>query len=179
MEPKIDRLRGLFAIFVALGHFHDIFIPFAKSDFLSQVVSPLRVILGFNWVIGFIVLSGYCIARSTSNPAGGPYFSISKYYILRISRIFPLLAVCLTLTGLLEWLMFNSSARPSVWNNGIYINTFFYSMVGLSGFLGQFGSFAPTYSISYELLYYLLWGLTCKMIASESLRSWSILFACT
>ena len=43
-----------------------------------------RPYYGFVCVIGFIVLSGYCIARSTMNR-----FSLGDYAVMRVTRVYP------------------------------------------------------------------------------------------
>jgi len=156
MDPRIDRLRGLLAIGVLLGHAIDLahISTTAPSGTLFAMAMATRPFFGFIWVIGFIVLSGYCIARSTMKG-----FSPGDYAVKRVTRIYPLLIVAVLLTGLLEWVAFGSPYRPDMWVIGISVRRFISALLGLGGFKGWFGALAPSYTISFELMYYAIWGL--------------------
>ena len=47
-----------------------------------------RPYCGFICVVGFIALSGYCIARSTMKG-----FALGDYIVKRVTRVYPLLIV--------------------------------------------------------------------------------------
>lgn len=165
LDPRIDRLRGLFAIAVAMGHAIDVVRLNSPVDMASHLFASWRFFFGFTWVVGFIVLSGYCIARSTSSTTQ-PY-SVAKYSLMRVTRIFPLLIVCGLVAALVEYSMFGSTERPAVWVDGIDRHHLRISLLGLSGFYGQFGSYAPSYTVSYELLYYALWGVVLIPLSAK------------
>jgi peptidoglycan/LPS O-acetylase OafA/YrhL len=156
MDPRIDRLRGLLAIGVLLGHAIDLarISTAAPSGTLFSMAMATRPFFGFIWVIGFIVLSGYCIARSTMKR-----FSLGEYAVKRVTRIYPLLIVAALLTGLLERAAFGSPYRPDMWVIGISVRRFISALLGLGGFKGWFGALAPSYTVSFELMYYAIWGL--------------------
>lgn len=153
-----------------MGHTYDLARVQTTPDFSTDVVGAARNFLGFSWVVGFIVLSGYCIARSTANPSQP--FSVRRYVRLRVSRIFPLLAVAACITAIFEYLMMGSTHRPPLWPDGLTPVTFLGAMMGLSGFVGQFGSLAPSYTISYELFFYGVWGLLLVLLRSQNLAWW-------
>lgn len=161
-NPRIDRLRGIFAICVASGHTYDLARLQASDDFATTVISGIRIFLGFTWVVAFIVMSGYCIARSSMNPARR--FSFWRYLLLRVTRIYPLLIGCALIAGLFEYTMFGSPSRPNMWAAGINLLNLRAALLGMSGFYSQFGSYAPSYTVSYELLYYLLFGLVFAIV---------------
>ena len=48
---------------------------------------------------------------------------------------------------------------------------FIAALLGFSGFKGPFGALAPAYTISFELLYYAIWGLAMKAAAGRSRRA--------
>lgn len=163
---EIDRLRGLFAILVVLGHSTDISALYATSDLAYRLLSSVRGGLGFQWVVGFVVLSGFCIHLSCMKQNR---FSLLRYFEQRVTRIFPLLIACVLLAGAAEWLMYGSAYRPHVWEGGqsISTRTFFVNLLGAGGFWGQFGCIAPAYTISYELLYYFLWGISLSILRNR------------
>jgi peptidoglycan/LPS O-acetylase OafA/YrhL len=156
MDPRIDRLRGLLAIGVLLGHAIDLAHLSAPnaSGTLFSIAMTTRPYFGFVCVIGFIVLSGYCIARSTMTR-----FVPGEYTVMRITRVHPLLIVAVLLTALVEWMAAGSPYRPDMWVVGRDIRKFLVALAGFSGFKGPFGALAPAYTISFELLYYAIWGL--------------------
>lgn len=165
----IDKLRGLFALLVLMGHAFDISALYAGKDIAYEILARLRFGLGFVWVVGFVVLSGFCIELSCMKRGGRAGFLL-RYLGQRASRIFPLLIVCVAFTGVVEWLMMGSQSRPRVWEGGISLQFFLINLAGLGGFFGQFGSIAQAYTISYELLYYLLWGLS-RAVAGQAVQA--------
>lgn len=156
MDPRIDRLRGLLAIGVLLGHAIDLarLSTAASSGTLFSIAMATRPFFGFVCVVGFIVLSGYCIARSTMR-----HFSPGEYIVKRATRIYPLLIVAVLLTALLEWAAYGSPYRPDMWVGGRDVRKFVAALLGFGGFKGMFGALAPSYTISFELMYYAIWGL--------------------
>lgn len=168
LDLRIDRLRGWFAILVMAGHAFDVsrFYALAQTsrvDMSLNIIAPIRGFLGFLWVIGFIVLSGYCIARSCERQ--GDRFSLWRYVLLRITRLYPLLIVAACLTFALETLMAGNPLRPQIWvTPGLPTYNFSNAVLGLSGF-GQYGSLSPSYTITYELIYYAVWGVVWALFA--------------
>ena len=171
MDPRIDRLRGLLAIGVLLGHAIDlarISTPNPSGTIFSMAMTT-RPYDGFICVIGFIALSGYCIARSTLR-----YFALGEYIVKRATRVYPLLIVAALVTAAVEWIALDSPHRPSMWllaRDGRDMKKLVAAMLGFSGFKGQFGALAPAYTISFELLYYAIWGLAMKAAAGRGRRA--------
>jgi peptidoglycan/LPS O-acetylase OafA/YrhL len=168
MDPRIDRLRGLLAIGVLLGHAIDLAQLSApnSSGTLFSIAMATRPFYGFVCVIGFIVLSGYCIARSTMKG-----FSPGQYTVMRVTRVYPLLIVAVLLTALVEWAAADSPYRPDMWIIGRDLRKFLVALFGFSGFKGQFGALAPAYTISFELLYYVIWGLAMTAALGRTRRA--------
>jgi peptidoglycan/LPS O-acetylase OafA/YrhL len=165
MVPFIDRMRGALAILVALSHAAALasLVP-AKSDAFQAALTPAIMFSGFNYVIGFIVISGYCVARSTIKSTIAQPFSLAHYAAMRITRIYPALIACAVLAGLVELVLFKSANRIPMWQAGIDARHFISNLLGLSGFAGQFGSYAPTYTVAYELFYYAIWGVALALL---------------
>ena len=165
MLPFIDRLRGALAILVALSHAAALatMVP-ATSDAFQAALTPATLFSGFNYVIGFIVISGYCVARSTIKSTARLPFSLTHYAAMRVTRIYPALIACAVLAGVVELALFNSPNRIPMWQAGIDVQHFISNLLGLSGFKGQFGSYAPTYTVAYELFYYAIWGIALALL---------------
>ena len=125
-----------------------------------------RPYFGFVCVIGFIVLSGYCIARSTMKR-----FLPGEYTVMRVTRVYPLLIVAVLLTALVEWVAAGSPYRPDMWVIGRDVRKFIAALAGFSGFKGPFGALAPAYTISFELLYYVVWGLAMTAAFGRARRA--------
>src|ERR1700761_8224640 len=110
MNPFINRLRGLLAIGVAISHVMGVAGAYPTTpDSFQNALLPLFMFTGFNYVLGFIVLSGYCIARSTLTRAGN--FSLAQYAVLRASRIYPALIVCAVIAGVVELIFLGNPLR--------------------------------------------------------------------
>jgi peptidoglycan/LPS O-acetylase OafA/YrhL len=154
---------------VMLGHAFDLAVESTThpSGIFFSIATRGRPYCGFICVVGFIVLSGYCIAASTARS-----FSVGRYGFMRVSRLYPLLAVAVLLTALVEWSGFQSPDRPHMWRSGIDATHFFIALAGLSGFNGQFGALAPSYTISFELMYYLVWGVA--MVSAFARPRWAL-----
>jgi peptidoglycan/LPS O-acetylase OafA/YrhL len=159
---KIDRLRGLFAFAVVVGHAYDVSARAAAVDTFSQVLGPARTLFGFPWVVGFVVLSGFCINMSCRRQLP---FSFRHFWVMRATRLFPMLLAAAVLAAALEWVMLGSPARPPIWPDNVDVPHFLTNLVGLGGFYGRFASLAPAYTLSYELLYYFLWSLSLEILS--------------
>jgi peptidoglycan/LPS O-acetylase OafA/YrhL len=179
VNPFVNRLRGLLAILVAAYHASLLCTTLPTvPDHFQTMLAPVSLFLGLNYVIGFIVISGFCIARSTLNRP----FSVRQYAAQRASRIYPSLIACAVFAGVIEMSLHHSAARMDFWAAGIDVQSFVWTALGLGGFFGQFGSYAPTYTVSYELLYYALWGaafavLPLRLIVPVCLLAIPILFS--
>ena len=89
---------------------------------------------------------------------------LGRYTVLRLSRLLPLLVAACLICWLCEMVMLGSQHRPQVWTGGIDGAHLVWNMFGAGGFFGTLGSLAPSYTISYELLYYALWGVTRSLM---------------
>jgi peptidoglycan/LPS O-acetylase OafA/YrhL len=169
MDPRIDRLRGLLAIGVLLGHTIDLVQVSVSnpSGTLFSMATASRHYYGFVCVIGFIVLSGYCIARSTMSR-----FSLGDYTVMRVTRVYPLMIVGVLLAALVEWAAYGGPYRPHMWGLGRDdVRKFVAALAGFSGFKGAFGASAPVYTISFELMYYAIWGLAMAAALGRARRA--------
>lgn len=125
----IDGLRGLFAFVVLVGHAFDIAGLYAGRDALGFVLAGARPFIGFVWVVGFVVLSGFCIELSCRRKTS---FSAREYVLHRVTRIYPLLVVCALVAGAVELAIYDSPLRPGVWGAGITPAHFVANLWGIS-----------------------------------------------
>ena len=173
-NEKIDVCRGLFAFLVVAAHSVDIawsihpearnLYPWWLHNFLLYVVAA-----GVYWVIGFFVISGYCIQLSVSRLIVGNSFPVSRYLVARSSRILPLYYLALIFAVVIEWLM--ASSRPPWWPNGIDRNTLIYQLFISQNFIQTYGCYAPSWSITNEMFYYMFYGLLVCAALKRGIRS--------
>ncbi|MDG3007596.1 acyltransferase family protein [Paludisphaera mucosa] len=174
---KIDVCRGLFAFLVVVAHALDIAwaihpaAPAAMSpavhDFWLYVVAA-----GVFWVIGFFVVSGYCIQLSVERQVERGRFPLKTYLIARLSRILPLYYVALAAAVVFEWLM--ASSRPSTWPHGLDPEALFAQLFVVQNFQQTFGSFAPSWSITNEMFYYVFFGAVVCVAMKRGVRPASL-----
>jgi peptidoglycan/LPS O-acetylase OafA/YrhL len=159
---KIDICRGLFAIMVVIAHSHELawrIDPNARGSLHWLAVRVLESAAGHGvyWVMGFFVISGYCIYLSAERLVAGNSFALGQYLTARITRIVPLYYVALAFTGVVEWWI--ASRRPGIWPNGLSGRVFVYQMLLIQKFTETYGSYAPSWSITNEAFYYIFFGL--------------------
>jgi peptidoglycan/LPS O-acetylase OafA/YrhL len=136
----------------------------------SAAPSPLRGAIdsvageGLHYMMGFFVLSGFCIQVSASRLASGGRFPLKTYAIARLTRILPLYYAALAFAVAVEFLA--SSHRPPLWRKGIEPGVLVDQVFLLQGFGQRYGSFAPSWSITNEFVYYLMFGLLAAATAA-------------
>ncbi len=168
LNEKVNICRGLFAFLVVAAHSVDIAwsihpaaryqYPWWLHNFLLYVVGA-----GVYWVIGFFVISGYCIQLSVSRMIEDNTFPLSRYLIARASRILPLYYMALVFAVAIEWLM--APWRPPCWPNGVDGNALLAQLFIAQNFIQTFGSYAPSWSITNEMFYYVFYGfLVCAAL---------------
>ena len=148
---------------IMLGHSIDLAYDAAAhaarnvgSDYSSLALMAVRPLLGFVWVVGFIVISGYCVTQSCMRASGQ---TLIGFAALRVSRLFPLLWASVFLAIAVETIVHGSLNRPAIWTTSIDAWHAWINIAGLGGFFGQYGSLAPAYTLSYELAFYALWAI--------------------
>ncbi len=161
VHQKIDVCRGVFAILVMAAHALDLawtLDPTIRGTDASQFHWIRHTVgTGFYWVMGFFVLSGYCIHQSVARQLAAGQFPLRYYLWARATRILPLYYLALLATVAVERLI--SPDRPTCWQNGIDLRTFCYQLGLIQNFTQTFGSFASSWSITNEVFYYILYGL--------------------
>jgi peptidoglycan/LPS O-acetylase OafA/YrhL len=172
-NEKIDICRGLFAFLVVSAHAVDISwvihpeapgrLPVWLHDFLLYVVAA-----GVYWVIGFFAISGYCIQLSIERQIEGNSFPIQHYLLARLSRVLPLYYLALLLAVIVEQLI--ASARPPCWPQGVNANALIAQLLIIQNLTWTYGSFAPSWSITNEMFYYLFYGAVVFVALRRGIR---------
>src|SRR5438270_139430 len=92
LHEKIDVCRGLFAALVVMAHSLEIawgVHPGAREGLPAGVGDLVFGVFGTGtyYVMGFFVLSGYCIHLSVARSMGAGRFPAGRYFVARLSRI--------------------------------------------------------------------------------------------
>ncbi|OJW20773.1 MAG: hypothetical protein BGO49_04160 [Planctomycetales bacterium 71-10] len=176
-HEKIDLCRGLFAFLVVAAHAVD--VAWAVHPSAPAAMSPAVrdawqhvVAAGVFWVIGFFVISGFCIQLSVERQVESGRFPLGNYLAARLSRILPLYYVALASAVMFEWLM--GAHRPGVWPNGLDPRTLVAQLFVAQNFRQTFGSFAPSWSITNEMFYYVFFGLLTRVAMRRGVRPASL-----
>ena len=176
-NEKIDICRGLFAFLVVGAHAVDISwvihpevpgrFPGWLHNFLLYVVAA-----GVYWVIGFFAISGYCIQLSVERQIEGNAFPLRHYLLARLTRIAPLYYLALLLAVVIERLV--ATARPSCWPQGMNVNGLIAQLFIIQNLTWTYGSFAPSWSITNEMFYYLFYGVVVCVALRFGIRPTSM-----
>jgi peptidoglycan/LPS O-acetylase OafA/YrhL len=171
---KIDLCRGLFAILVVVAHAADIawaVHPGARGMYPPWLRDLLQFVVaaGIYWVIGFFVISGYCIQLSVGRSTRDGQFPLYRYLAARLTRILPLYYPALLFAVVAEWLI--GSIRPDFWSNGVDGKALLAQVFVVQNMVQTFGSFAPSWSITNELFYYIYYGLLVSFALASGLRA--------
>ena len=158
-ELLLDALRGLAAFVVLWAHGFELAAGSAFGWDLSTNSEGWRLaraILGnANWCVWcFFVISGICIHRSIARGVASARFDWWRYGLARITRLYPLFLLGLILAVVawslgLDFAVEEVKARP--WRE------FGASLLNLQIFTTPFPAFAPSWSLSCEVIYYAVW----------------------
>ncbi len=161
-HDKVDVCRGLFAFLVVMAH--GLELTWSITPDAPRHLHPLLVRMlayaagtGIYWVMGFFVISGYCIYLSAQRLIDGDSFPLRQYLLARATRIVPLYYIALLFTGFVEWWI--ATGRPTIWPNGLDPRTFLCQLLLIQNFTETYGSYAPSWSITNEVFYYIFYGL--------------------
>ena len=178
VNEKIDICRGLFAFLVVGAHAVDISwvihpeVPGQLSGWLHDLLLYVAA-AGVYWVIGFFVISGYCIQLSVERLIQGNAFSLRDYLIARTRDSASLLSGTSphrghrALDSLFATILLG--ARGIAWRSVAQLFV-------VQNLTQTYGSFAPSWSITNEMFYYVFlrppWS-TWRCGAASVRRSWA------
>lgn len=171
-ELFIDALRGVAAVMVLVAHGIMLALRGVYGTDPTQMPEGWRWLLasfGFGgfWVWAFFVISGLCIQQSVARSAERGTYTWGGYLAARVTRIYPLFLLGLALAVGGWWITDGYAGRvPSFpWVS------FVASFVMLQLFTQPFPSFAPSWSLTNEMAYYLMWPLGLKLAGGSSRRA--------
>jgi len=145
---KIDLCRGIFAILVVIAHAFDVATISLPNFSLTFPGNILKHTLGtgFYWVMGFFVISGFCIELSCQKIKNQNDFPLKYYTKARLSRILPLYFFALIFAVLVEFLVRNH--RVDYWNAGIDASGILSQIFIVQNLTTTYGCYAPSWSIT-------------------------------
>lgn len=175
----LDLARGVASLAVCAGHLRAaIFVDYGQlqTSSISQKMFYAVTSLGHEAVLIFFVLSGYLVGGSVLKQKNK--FGWLKYSITRLTRLWVVLIPALFLTWLIDQLIqlkhpeVFTGGYNEIWASGpdctnysrdlhvLIANIFFQQTV----FYPIFGTNAPTWSLSNEFYYYLLFPAFMQFI---------------
>lgn len=161
---SLEGLRGVAVFLVFLVHYCGQVVAYLPADSIAARISNCLYNIGPIGVDLFFVLSGYLI-YGTLVKKEVPF---SKYIVKRIRRIYPTFLFVLAIYVLLSILIPSENKFPAGWaNQTIYLVQ---NVLLLPGIFDIPPIITVSWSLSYELFYYLLIPL---IIAVLSLRKWN------
>ncbi len=175
-----DLLRFILALAVVLFHYKHFAIQTALSLPPDDFAPPFEHFLlpiykyGYHAVAVFFYLSGYMLATQLSQyTSDNNTFDHRKFMVKRIARIYPAHIVTLFVMGLLALITTSADLQPFITYNNDLLN-FVASIFLLNGIgLTRDTSFnLPSWSLSVELICYLLFAAICLLTTKRR----SILF---
>ncbi|MDB6139521.1 MAG: putative acyltransferase [Verrucomicrobiaceae bacterium] len=160
-ELLIDLVRGITALLVLVAHVLGLLAdPLLGADRALWPAGWQLLIAtlgnGRFWVRIFFFISGFCIHQSISRSLERGGFDLRHYAIARITRIYPLFLIGLAL-AVTAWWVGGSVVFP--------VKEMLASLFMAQHFTGSFPSFAPSWSLTDEAVYYAAWPLAilcCK-----------------
>jgi peptidoglycan/LPS O-acetylase OafA/YrhL len=153
IDPNIsiflDLTRFLLALAVAFGHWTQ---PASQDGWKMAVAA----------VGGFFILSGFTIRMVTSHKR----FRLSQYCSDRLSRLWSVVLPALVITFVLDFLSHRINPQYYLDNWGMYTSNPLYRFVINTGFIAQLWNLdisplsdRPFWSLSYEVWFYIVFGL--------------------
>lgn len=163
LNERIDVCRGLFAILVVTAHAFELAVTLdpgwsSGMPWLIERMLAYGPGVGTYYVMGFFILSGYCIQGSVGRSSTPEGFPLGRYMAARATRILPLYYIALAFAVAVEWAV-PAALRPHVWYNNVDAQTVGYQVLMVQNLTKNFGSFSSTWSMTNEAAYYLIFGL--------------------
>jgi len=151
--PALDGIRAISCLFVIIGHFSYLYLPFFKFHFGDLLGSSIAFMFGnqYTGVTFFFVLSGFLITNILiQEEEKSGTISLRTFFLKRVFRIFP--AYYFYFSVIMIWLLIyypNSFSGLDVWSAVTYIYN--YSSDKNPWHLGHF------WSLAVEEQFYLIW----------------------
>lgn len=154
----IDAMRGVAALLVMFTHAFDLAVADAYGwNYASspEIWRWARASLGHGGFLVwcFFMISGFCIHHSMIREAGEGCFSLPRYALARVTRIYPLFLLGLLL-ALVAWLLhedFGEGTNDHPWRK---LTATLFSLQILTT---PFPAYETSWSLSCEMVYYAVW----------------------
>ena len=179
---KIDLCRGLFAILVVLCHAFTAAWGMDRQAPASLSPAAYEWLLdsvgaGFYWVMGFFILSGYCIHQSIDRQIAAGRFRLGAYLVARATRILPLYYLAFLFAIGCEAVV--STLRTGA-SDALADRTVLVAQVGVfQNLVRCYPGFVASWSITNESFYYLLYGALAWWAAGRrAVPAWVGLTCC-
>lgn len=147
----IEGIRGFAAIYVMLGHFVLLYKPYTFTPGLEFVIKTLFG-YGHQAVILFFIVSGFSIHYSSTKYDFTNKRDLNDYFFKRIRRIYPLFLISLLIALVVLYI----TKSPSDWNRNI-LSFLFLTDISKGAIVDPIQTNFPIWSLSYEIIYYLLY----------------------
>lgn len=161
----LNLIRWLAALAVVIGHADMYLGQFGGGDPSLRPAFWYFGVHAHAAVIVFFVLSGYVVAYATDRKSSLGNYDFRGYFLDRWSRIYSVLiaAICFTLVldyvgGIFSPAYQNPALIPQ--DNFVFrLAANLFSIQGIWGYRIQLGSNPALWSVGYEFIYYILFGL--------------------
>jgi peptidoglycan/LPS O-acetylase OafA/YrhL len=177
--PQLDLARSLAALFVFFNHLrYIVFLGFHEQQ-MGTAGKIFFFLTGFGHqsVIIFFVLSGFFITKSIIDSIEQKSWSVKRYAIQRLTRLWVVLIPALAFTFLLDtmaWQYFNYNNSPGRSSFMNFVENVFF----LQNFTGPtFGSNLSLWSLGNEFWYYVLLPFVLFPIYRKKNRALNITIA--
>ncbi|MGO4380681.1 acyltransferase family protein [Pseudoduganella sp. RAF19] len=181
----LEVLRFISAMAVLFWHYqHFSFVADKAVDF-AQNQQPLYGVFalfynyGFYGVQVFWCISGFIFFWKYRTALADGAIGARKFFVLRFSRLYPLHFVTMVLVGLLQLVYFAQRGYYFVYQHNdlkhLILNLFLASHWGLQD---GYSFNAPIWSISVEVLVYLIFFLTLRSVGRSAWVNGAVLLIC-
>lgn len=161
----LNLVRWIAAVAVVLGHVDMYLAQFAGAGSQGWSSFGYAGLHSHAAVMLFFVLSGYVVAYATNKKLESEDYGFRAYFLDRWSRIYSVLLLAVAFTVIIDFLGRQVSAAyydpeflpQSGFAVRLAVNVF--ALQGIQGHRIQLGSNPALWSIGYEFIFYLLYGL--------------------
>lgn len=161
----LNLVRWLAALVVVMGHADMYLGSFGGTDPANWSAFGYLGTHAHAAVMVFFVLSGYVVAYAAERKSSRGNYGFRDYFLDRWSRIYSVLLAAIGFTLALDYIggMLSSAyADPALIPQDSFILRLMANLLGIQGIWGyriQLGSNPALWSVGYEFIYYLLFGV--------------------
>lgn len=150
---SIEAIRGFAAIYVLLGHIVQLYKPYS---FFPEYEFLIKTLFGYGHqvVILFFIVSGFSIHYSSSNIDFTKNKNLNEYLFKRGRRLYPLFLISLIIAFFVLYL---TQMQSDLIRNTL--SFFFLTDISTGSIADPIPTNFPIWSLSYEVVYYLLYPI--------------------